>query len=150
MMVYADTNYLTRLYLQRPESAVAEDLLSTRLPVLPVTWLTRLELINAFELSVLIGFGVARSNVTRELAAACQRQFRDDLAQGVAMRLVEISPAALAARFEEIALRYSARHGFRAYDILHVASALELGCRNFWSFDKKTSKLAKLEGLKTL
>ena len=54
---------------------------------------------------------------------------------------------------------FESRHGsqhFRATpesvmiaDILHVASALLLGCDTFWSFDVKALKLAKLEGLKT-
>jgi predicted nucleic acid-binding protein len=32
--------------------------------------------------------------------------------------------------------------------VIHVASALVLGCDIFWSFDAKAKKLAKLEGLK--
>ncbi len=39
---------------------------------------------------------------------------------------------------------------FRACDILHVTLALLLGCLEFWSFNKKGCKLAKLEGLKTV
>ncbi len=117
---------------------------------MPITWLTRLEVINAFEQSVLTGFGEVQSRISAELAAACQQQFRDDLTQGVAMRLVNISQAEVSAKFEEIVLRHTARHGFRAYDILHVAAALILKCQSFWSFDKKASKLAKLEGLKVI
>ncbi len=150
MSAYADTNFITRLYLERPETAQAEKVFSADLPLLPITWLTRLEVINAFEQSVLTGFGEVQSRISAELAAACQQQFRDDLTQGVAMRLVNISQAEVSAKFEEIALRHTARHGFRAYDILHVAAALILKCQSFWSFDKKASKLAKLEGLKVI
>ena len=150
MSTYADTNFVTRLYLERPETAKAESVFNVELPLLPITWLTRLEVINAFEQSVLTGFGEAQARVSAELAAACQQQFRDDLAQGVAMRLVNVSQAEVSAKFEEIALRHTARHGFRAYDILHVSAALVLKCQSFWSFDKKACKLAKLEGLKIL
>lgn len=150
MSIYADTNFITRLYLERPETAHAESIFSIEKNLLPITWLTRLEVINAFEQSVLTGFGQAQARISGELAAACQQQFRDDLSQGVAMRLVSISQAEVSAKFEEIALRHTARHGFRAYDILHVASALILGCRSFWSFDKKACQLAKLEGLKVI
>jgi predicted nucleic acid-binding protein len=52
------------------------------------------------------------------------------------------------AQFEELALRHTAKHGFRTYDLLHVASALLLRCDTFWSFDPKASKLAALEGLR--
>lgn len=147
MSIYADTNFFTYLYLEDAGSGKADALLQQDLPILPITWLTRLEVINAFEQSVLTGFGEAQPRVSSELAAACQQQFRDDLAQGVAMRLVNVSQAEISAKFEEIALRHTARHGFRAYDILHVAAALVLKCQSFWSFDKKACKLAKLEGL---
>lgn len=150
MSIYADTNFITRLYLERPETAHAESIFSVEKPLLPITWLTRLEVINAFEQSVLTGFGQAQVRISAELAAACQQQFRDDLNQGIAMRLVSVSQAEVSTKFEEIALRHTARHGFRAYDILHVASALILKCRSFWSFDKKASQLAKLEGLKVI
>lgn len=150
MKVYADTNFITRLYLERPETLAAERAFRDDLPLLPVTWLMRLEIINAFEQVVLTGFGAASARVSAELAAACQQQFREDLAQGVALREVELAQASVAERFEEIALRHTARHGFRTYDILHVASALCLGCGQFWSFDKKASRLAALEGLETL
>ena len=150
MSIYADTNFITRLYLERPETAHAESIFSVEKPLLPITWLTRLEVINAFEQSVLTCFGQTQARISAELAAACQQQFRDDLSQGVAMRLVSVSQAEVSAKFEEIALRHTARHGFRAYDILHVASAFILECRSFWSFDKKACQLAKLEGLKVI
>src|SRR5688572_23997575 len=51
-------------------------------------------------------------------------------------------------QFEELALRHTAKHGFRTYDLIHVASALVLRCDTFWSFDPKASKLASLEGLR--
>ena len=63
------------------------------------------------------------------------------------MRATSLLLDEVARQFEEIALRHAARHGFRTYDLLHVASALALKCGTFWSFDKRASKLAKLEGL---
>ncbi|MGB0993841.1 MAG: PIN domain-containing protein [Akkermansiaceae bacterium] len=36
----------------------------------------------------------------------------------------------------------------RSLDILHVACAMELGCRHFWSFDKKQRNLAEIAGLR--
>ena len=150
MNTYADTNFVTRLYLERPETDVAESVFNLDSPLLPITWLTRLEVINAFEQSVHTGFGQAQARVSAELAAACQQQFRDDLTQGLAMRLVNVPMADITAKFEELALRHTAKHGFRTYDILHVAAALVLKCETFWSFDKKASKLAKLEGLKII
>ncbi len=150
MSIYADTNYLTRLYLEQPESAKADKWFASEQPILPVTWLLRVELVNAFEQAVFSGFGEREARIAPELAAACQGDFREDLRERRAVQLVDISMNELTRLFEEIALRHTAGHGFRTYDILHVASALALGCDTFWSFDKRAVKLAKLEGLRTI
>jgi predicted nucleic acid-binding protein len=52
--------------------------------------------------------------------------------------------------FDSLVRRHTATHGFRTYDIIHVASALKLKCRRFLSFDAKANSLARLAGLKTL
>ncbi len=150
MNIYADTNFLSRLYLERPETSEAEALFKRDQPLLPITWLLRVEIINAFEQSVLTGYGESRARISAEFAAACHQQFRDDLKDRLFLKVTEVPLHALISLFEEIALRHTARHGFRTYDILHVASALLLKCRTFWSFDIRASKLAKLEGLKTI
>jgi predicted nucleic acid-binding protein len=150
MNIYADTNFITRLYLERPETNVAETRMRDEHPCLPVTWLLRLETINSFEQAVLTGFGESQARISAIFTAACQQQFRDDLRHGIVMKRVEVRQTELDRLFEEISLRYTAKHGFRTYDILHVASALLLKCRSFWSFDKRACKLAKLEGLKLI
>ncbi|HEV2210624.1 MAG TPA: hypothetical protein VG167_17760 [Verrucomicrobiae bacterium] len=66
------------------------------------------------------------------------------------MRAVIMTPDDLEGQFEELSLRHTAKHGFRTYDLLHVSSALVLGCDTFWSFDPKASRLAALEGLETV
>ena len=45
--------------------------------------------------------------------------------------------------------RHTSKHGFRTYDILHVAATVTLGCQRFISFDTKALALAKLVGLQT-
>ena len=75
--------------------------------------------------------------------------FRQDLTDSTFLGLARVSDAVLERQFEELALRHTARHGFRTYDLLHVASALTLGCDGFWTFDHRTRELAGLEGLKT-
>jgi predicted nucleic acid-binding protein len=48
----------------------------------------------------------------------------------------------------ELARRHVAQLGSRTLNTLHVASALELGAREFWTFDQRQAKLAKAAGLK--
>jgi predicted nucleic acid-binding protein len=151
MNAYADTNFFTRLYLPLAESEEAWGLLAraqaAASPPLPVTWLHRLETINALQLHVFAGKDRGQARVTLEQAAAAHATFQTDLARPTFLRPVQISPPELEAQFEELALRHTARHGFRTYDLLHVASALFLRCDTFWSFDPKASRLARLEGL---
>jgi hypothetical protein len=49
----------------------------------------------------------------------------------------------------QLAQRYAARIGVRTLDTLHVASALELKAKQFWTFDARQAKLAVAAGLKT-
>jgi hypothetical protein len=152
MRPYADTNFFSRLYLPLSESEEAMRLVASAQdeasPPLPVTWLHRLETINAFQLHVFTGRTRGQTRVTPEQAAAAHATFRTDLAQPTYLRSVQMDLAKLEAQFEELALRHTARHGFRTYDLVHVASALVLVCDTFWSFDPKATRLADLEGLR--
>lgn len=150
MKPYADTNFFTRVYLDLPESAAADRLMATardgETPPLPVTWLHRLELVNAFELSVWLGKQGGHPVVTAQQAAVAIVTFSEDVRAGEFLRFVRPDLVALGSMFEEMAQRHTARHGFRTYDIMHVASARLLGCNHFFSFDQRACKLAALEG----
>ena len=152
MIPYADTNLLTRVYLRQAdteETLRLIDVLKGRgARALPITWLHRLELINALQLHVFSARSPGHSFVSPEQAALAQASFRDDLTKESFIRNAVVPIGDLERQFEELALRHTARHGFRTYDLLHVASALALKCDTFWSFDPKASKLASLEGLK--
>ena len=152
MIPYADTNFYTRLYLQLPESAKADRLLrgakESEAAPLPLTWLHRVEILNAFQLHVFQSHDAGQSYISAQQAALAHGNFRDDTQKSEFLRSVVIPEAELEKQFEELSLRRTARHGFRTYDLLHVASALLLGCDTFWSFDAKAAHLARLEGLK--
>jgi predicted nucleic acid-binding protein len=151
MRPYADTNFFSRLYLPLVESEEAARLMATAQatasPPLPVTWLHRVETINAFQLHVFTGKARGQTRITPEQAAAAHANFRADLADPTFLRSAQLAWPELESQFEELALRHTAKHGFRTYDLVHVASALILACDAFWSFDSKASKLAAWEGL---
>ena len=152
MKLYADTNFFTRFYFSLRESPVAAGLLvrarEREAAPLPVTWLHRLEVVNAFELHVFGARAQGLSRVTQRQAGAAQANFRTDLAQANFLQTAPLPEEKLRAECEELSLRHTARRGLRVYDVIHVASALLLGCDTFWSFDAKAARLAKLEGLK--
>jgi predicted nucleic acid-binding protein len=151
MKPYADTNLFTRYYLDMAESRLVAGLIEQAerrgAPALPISWLHRMELCNAFQLLVFQGRGAGQKRVTPEQAAAALAVFREDLKRPVLVRSVALATADLELQFEELSLRHTAKLGFRTYDLLHVSSALLLRCDTFWSFDPKASRLAALEGL---
>ena len=127
MTPYADTNFFTRVYLPMPGSADADRLL-----------------LAASRNSATSG----QPFISAQQATLAHANFRGDAERSNFLRPVVIRMADLERQFEELSLRRTARHGFRTYDLLHVASAILLGCDTFWSFDTKATNLAKLEGLK--
>ena len=154
MIPYADTNFFTNRLLDLAHTAVADILAETHekngYPPLPVTWLLRLELTNALQRVVFESrHGSQHFRATPESVMIAEADFRKDLEVGVLAAERSLVMSDLEAVFDRLAHRHTAKHGFRTYDILHVASALLLGCDTFWSFDLKALKLAKLEGLKT-
>ena len=150
MTPYVDTNFLTRVYVELAETPAALTLLEKARDessaALPITWLHCVELGNALQFHVFAGRS-GQQRVTPEQAAAAWAGFREDLDGDSFIARQPFDLDALEQAVEELSLRHTARHGFRVYDLLHVASALAFGCDTFWSFDLKARKLAALEGL---
>lgn len=151
MKPYADTNFLTRLYLYIARSDEAIERVgagqSEKSVVLPVIWLHRVELINTFQFYVFLSRQGRVPRITPETAQAAHASFHSDLRESNFLVPASVLLSDVEAQFEELSLRYTSKHGFRTYDVLHVSSALVLGCDEFWSFDTKASELASLEGL---
>ena len=74
--------------------------------------------------------------------------FEEDLAQGSFLREEPLTLEEITPQFRNLVAHHTARHGFRTYDVLHVAAAQVMQCQGFWSFDAKARHLARLEGLK--
>jgi len=154
MIVYADTNFFTNSLLaltHTPDAdALLESLRHSQAAPLPVTWLLRMEFTNALQRLVFeTRHGTQQLRVTPESAMLAGAEFIKEAEQGILAREQVLALEDLEAVFDMLAHRHTAKHGFRTYDLFHVASALVLGCDTFWSFDVKARKLAGLEGLKT-
>ena len=140
MSVYADTSLVVSLYLLDRHSAEARRRMASK----PVVWLTSL---HRAEWAHAVERHVFHHQVSRREAEQVYANFAADRAAGV---WVEVGLPELA--FEvcaELARRHVARLGGRTLDTLHVAAALELKARQFWTFDERQAKLARAEGLKT-
>lgn len=153
MKVFADTNFFTAMWLDLETTSTAHSLLSKLQRSggsLPITRLIRMEFTNALQRLVYEAkHGSQILTMPPEIAMLARAQFDEDLAIGDFLKWSPLPEDELEEAFDMLSFRHTAKHGFRTYDILHVSSALLLGCDTFWSFDVKARKLAKLEGLKT-
>ena len=154
MAVYCDTNFFVRLLIDADEStADFRKLQSAGGPgsrPIPITWLLQLEVANALPQVAFFSKQGGRSRFSPQQADIALACFDDWLADGVHFSPAPIASTELVKEARRLSLRHTSRHGFRAYDVVHVASALLLKCDAFWSFDARASRLAKLEGLAIL
>ncbi len=152
MKIYADTNFIARMYLPQFASDDTDGLVDMvqqgRLARIPITWLHEIEVTSAWELYVFFGKQPQHPRVTAEQAAAAHADFRDDVRAGLIYEPSAVNTSRLVRAAEELTLRHTAKLGFRTYDIIHVATALELGCAEFWTFDQRAISMAEKEGLR--
>jgi predicted nucleic acid-binding protein len=153
MKVFADTNFFTNLWLKLSHTPQAKALLMELLKsgaVLPVTRLLRMELTNALQRLIYESRNGSQGlRVSPEFASMARAEFDSQTASREFLEQRNIPDDVLEAEFDRLVYRYTASEGFRTYDIMHVASALALGCDTFWSFDARAKRLAAMVGLST-
>ena len=140
---YADPSALLKLYIHEPASAAMSAWRSRTKGALPVTPHGRLEIVNGI---CLAGF---RKIISAEALSDAIVSFDEDLAEG---RYVDadILWRATLRRARELSRAHTPALGCRTLDVLHVATAIELGLRYFVTFDSRQGQLAKAAGLKPL
>ena len=153
MNVYADTNFLIRLFLnfdgsKSPWSLLQEFQTDLSSPF-PVPPLLRYECLNAMNRMVYESRRSGQLRMTPESVAIGIHFFEEELAKGKLLKPVSIPWTDLNPIFESMVHRYTQKYGFRTYDMVHVSSAIALNFDAFWSYDQKARKLAELEGLAT-
>jgi len=137
-----DASFLFSLYVLDVNSAAASAKMKRAdLPLL-LTDVGKIEILNA------IGLRLFRKELLPTEATKVYDLFREDVEQGVV--LIVPLPAAAYQLAERIARRHTPLLGTRTLDVLHVAGALALKARAFYTFDKKQAKLAATLGLRIL
>jgi len=137
-MVNADTSFFISLYGSDAHSLKAHQLIAPH----PLIWFTPLH--NAEWLHA-VAQHVFRGAMSAHDALQLQRTLEKDRADRV---WKEVSlPEKAFTICGELARRHGSSLGIRTLDSLHVASALELHAKKFWTFDERQAKLARAEGL---
>jgi predicted nucleic acid-binding protein len=141
--VYADPSALLKIYLKEPESrAMAAWRVKHGAP-LPVTHHGRVELING------IGLAAHRGFISEPISEAALAALDDDFSQGRCILADLLWRAALKSA-GELSRKHTPTLGCRSLDVLHVASAVELGLKYFVTFDLRQQQFAKAVGLKLI
>lgn len=147
MTAYPDTSFLCALY-RRQDNTVQALALRAKIPeALPVTSLVLFE----FRQSVRFQTWLHRQDAAKGYGEREGTKMLADLQSDLDAGLVEIIPADWAkvhSRAEQLSAQHTGKTGRRAFDILHVATAVELEAKHFLTFDGGQSALAKAVGLK--
>ncbi len=138
--LYADPSALLKLYLNEPESRGMTAWRLRHSGPLPVTHHGRVELVNG------IALAAHRKFISAAVLAAALAALDDDFETG-RFRQTDLLWRSALKRAGELSRRHTPALGTRSLDVLHVASALELGLRRFVSFDERQQKLARAVGL---
>ena len=141
MVAFADTGFIASLYLEESTSKAADAALGTKRQPLPLTPLAMLELRNAFNRSV------QRQRITTTQRDALWQDVEADIASGFLVP-TPVASEELHKKARQLSDRHTPTLGTRSLDLLHVAAALVLEAKEFFSFDDRQRKAAASEGLK--
>ena len=143
MKAYFDTSALIKLYFKEADSVQA-DALTVSFPSSPIilTHLQKSELKNGLRLKL------NRKEITEDQYKATLQMIQNNLNSG------EFEPLYVdwEAAWNQVDLlfdKYGLATHCRTLDILHVAVALTLGCKVFYTFDYRQRALAEKVHLKT-
>jgi predicted nucleic acid-binding protein len=140
-LIYVDPSALRSLYVHDARSRALSRWRARHPGPLPITHHAQAELFNAFAL------GAFRGDLSTSEVAAAVADYDSDVTAGRLVR-ADLSFRLTFDRAAALSLAYSPRLGTRALDVLHVASALELACRSFVTYDARQTALAQAVGLR--
>lgn len=140
---YFDTSALRPLFIHEERSARVSRYVRRHRTVIRITRFGYAELINSMACAVF------REDISRAQFAAAIADLDADLkAQRIA--IVDLLWRAAMDRATQLSRKRTSDLGSRMLDVLHVASALELGAKNMISYDERQIELANTAGLKTI
>ncbi len=140
MSIYADTSFFVSLYLPDRYSAETERRMASK----PRVWLTPLHIA---EWTHAVSQHVFRKEISLREAGQAHAELERDRETGLWLE-VDL-PESVWQTCTKLARQHGPKLGTRTLDSLHVAAALELGAKSFWTFDERHAKLAIAEGFTT-
>ena len=140
-MNYADTGFIVSLYLSETTSETARKEAAQMKEPIALIPLSQLEIRNAFN------WAVNQGRITLPQRDAYFQVIETGLESGLFIE-TPIPAVELHAKARELSDRHTPTLATRSLDLLHVAAAVLLRAKVFYSFDERQRKAAKREGLK--
>jgi len=143
MSATADSSLIVALYLAEADSARADAACAAMPPPVRLTDWHRVEIANAFQRAVKNG------RITAAQASQLWQDFNADIAAG-RFEIATLDHAAVLSRTLALTQKHTATTGTRSLDLIHIATALELGATDFLSLDHRQRQAANAEGLRVM
>jgi predicted nucleic acid-binding protein len=138
-MIYLDSSLLFSVHSADTNSSEAVRLLQATSEPLAVTQLCEVEVVNALSLRIFRGEITVKQ--TQDSISDLERNLRNGVFE------LRLFPENTFTRALTLAQILTPVIGVRSADLLHVAAALELGCKSLYSFDRKQRLAAQNAGL---
>lgn len=140
-MIYPDSSFIISLYAPELESSQVHEYMGTKSPRLFFTPFHRLEVRTGLRVRVF------RKSLTLSELHVAFRKMDEDFADEI-LTHTPLNWSDALREAERLGEAHLTEIGVRSSDLLHVASAVVLGAREFLTFDRRQSKLARRAGLK--
>lgn len=146
MLAYPDTSFLCALYRAQVNSPQAAAYFQAMPGPLEVTTLLLYEFRQSIRFQVHLHRRDTKKGYRKPEGMKMLADLKSDLVNG-AVVVIPVGWPHVHNAAERLSELYTDSNGHRAMDILHVATAIELGAKEFLTFDANQKKLAEAEGL---
>lgn len=147
MTCYPDTSFLCALYRRQVNTPKAMSHRASMNEALPVTALGLFEFRHSMRWQTFLHCRDTSKGYGDKEGAQMLARLQSDLSSGQ-LKVAPVDWAKVISTAEQLSAQHTGKGGYRGFDILHVATALELGARQFLTFDVRQGVLAKAVGLK--
>jgi predicted nucleic acid-binding protein len=146
VIAYPDTSFLCAFYIKQSNSPVAAAHAARMREPLHVTAFLVYEFRQSLRFQIWRRSANPREGIASADAQAALSQFESDLPNGAAV-LVACGFQEVFRLADDLSQKHTAAGGHRGFDILHVATAVHLGAKEFLTFDANQRKLAEAQKL---
>ena len=147
MNFYPDTSFLCALYREQENSKQADTIFRNLPEALSVTALLLFEFRQSVRLQAFLHRSDASKGYGESEALLMLADLESDLEGGV-LQILPVDWAKVISTAEQLSAKHTGKGGHRGFDLLHIATALELEAKEFLTFDARQKALAKAAGLK--